>query len=98
MHIAVGSVMFARSLLVVAAFLATVPAHAGEMRPEDAKRFVAQGEKLKDTLCGAGHCPRTVLLSKASSPGAIFDLDGASADLHDRLRQLIGQIDARGLP
>jgi hypothetical protein len=41
MHIAVGSVMFARSLLVVAALLAVVPAHAGEMRPEDAKRFVA---------------------------------------------------------
>ena len=64
----------------------------------DARRFVAQGEKLKDILCGAGHCPRFALLSKASSPASIFDLDGASADLHDRLRQLIGQIDARGLP
>lgn len=64
----------------------------------DAQRFVAQGEKLKDVLCGAGHCPRTALLSKASSPASIFDLDGASPDLHDRLRQLIGQIDARGLP
>jgi len=41
MHIGVGFVMFARSLLVVAALLATLPAHAGEMRPEDAKRFVA---------------------------------------------------------
>jgi hypothetical protein len=38
------------------------------------------------------------VLSKPSSPGSIFDLDGASADLHERLRQLIGQIDARGLP
>jgi hypothetical protein len=64
----------------------------------DAQRFVAQGEKLKDILCGAGHCPRTALLSKASSPASVFDLDGASADLHERLRQLIGQIDARGLP
>jgi len=64
----------------------------------DAHRLVAQGEKLKDILCGAGHCPRVALLSKASSPASIFDLDGASADLHDRLRQLIGQIDARGLP
>jgi hypothetical protein len=34
-------VMFARSLLVVAALLATLPAYAGELRPEDAKRFVA---------------------------------------------------------
>ena len=41
MHTAVGSVMFARSLLVVAALLGVVPAHAGELRPEDAKRFVA---------------------------------------------------------
>ena len=64
----------------------------------DAQRFVAQGEKLKNILCGAGHCPRFALLSKASSPASVFDLDGTSADLHDRLRQLIGQIDARGLP
>ncbi|HTC97628.1 MAG TPA: alpha/beta hydrolase fold domain-containing protein [Bradyrhizobium sp.] len=64
----------------------------------DAKRFIVQGEKLKDILCGAGHCPRSALLSKASSPASVFDLDGTSADLHDRLRQLIGQIDARGLP
>jgi acetyl esterase/lipase len=64
----------------------------------DPPYFVAQGEKLKDVLCAAGHCPRTAVLSKPSSPGSIFDLDGASADLHERLRQLIGQIDARGLP
>jgi acetyl esterase/lipase len=64
----------------------------------DAKRLVIQGEKLKELLCGAGHCPRSALLNKASSPASIFDLDGSSADLHDRLRQLIGQIDARGLP
>ncbi len=64
----------------------------------DTPYFVAQGEKLKDVLCAAGHCPRTSVLSKPSSLGSIFDLDGASADLHERLRQLIGQIDARGLP
>ena len=64
----------------------------------DPPYFVAQGEKLKDVLCAAGHCPRTSVLSKPSSPGSIFDLDGASAELHERLRQLIGQIDARGLP
>ncbi|MBV8924182.1 MAG: carboxylesterase family protein [Bradyrhizobium sp.] len=64
----------------------------------DAQRLVAQGEKLKDLLCASGHCPRTALLSKPSSPASVFDLDGAGAVLHDRLRQLIGQIDARGLP
>lgn len=64
----------------------------------DAPGFIAQGQKLKDVLCAAGHCPRTSVLSTPSSPASVFDLDGASADLHERLRQLIGQIDARGLP
>jgi acetyl esterase/lipase len=64
----------------------------------DAPSFIAQGQKLKDVLCAAGHCPRTSVLTKPSSPASVFDLDGASADLHERLRQLIGQIDARGLP
>jgi acetyl esterase/lipase len=64
----------------------------------DQPRFVAEGEKLKDVLCGVGHCPRISLLTKPSSPASVFDLDGNSGDLHDRLRQLIGQLDARGLP
>lgn len=64
----------------------------------DARRFVVQGEKLKELLCNSGHCPRSALLSKPSSPASVFDLDGTSAELHERLRQLIGQIDARGLP
>jgi acetyl esterase/lipase len=64
----------------------------------DGPRFVAQGEKLKDMLCRAGHCPRFALLAKPGSPASVFDLDGSSGDLHERLRQLIGQIDARGLP
>jgi acetyl esterase/lipase len=64
----------------------------------DALRFIVQGEKLRQMLCGAGHCPRTAVLSKRSSPASVFDLDGAGADLHERLRQLISQIDARGLP
>jgi len=38
------------------------------------------------------------VLTKRGSPASVFDLDGSSGNLHDRLRQLIGQIDARGLP
>jgi hypothetical protein len=38
------------------------------------------------------------VLARRSSPASIFDLDGTSANLHERLRQLISQIDARGLP
>lgn len=64
----------------------------------DPPYFIAQGERLKDMLCAAGHCPRTAVLSTPSSPASIFDLDGASAELHERLQQLIGQIDARGMP
>lgn len=64
----------------------------------DAPRYVVQGEMLRKALCDAGHCPRTAVLGKPSSPASVFDLDGTSADLHERLRQLIGQLDARGLP
>jgi acetyl esterase/lipase len=64
----------------------------------DAPRFIVQGERLRKMLCDAGHCPRTAVFDKPSSLASVFDLDGASADLHERLRQLIGQLDARGLP
>jgi acetyl esterase/lipase len=64
----------------------------------DAPRFVVQGERLRTMLCDAGHCPRSVVLGQPSSLASVFDLDGTSADLHQRLRQLIGQLDARGLP
>jgi acetyl esterase/lipase len=65
----------------------------------DGPRRIAQGEKLKQSLCGAGHCARAVVLAeKPATPASVFDLDGVSADLHERVRQLIGQIDARGLP
>ena len=64
----------------------------------DAPAFIAQGERLKQQLCKSGHCPRSAVIATRSSPASIFDLDGMSGDLHERLRQLIGQIDARGLP
>jgi acetyl esterase/lipase len=64
----------------------------------DAPQFAVQGERLRKSLCDAGHCPRTAILGNPSSLASIFDLDGTSADLHERLRQLISQLDARGLP
>lgn len=57
-----------------------------------------RNEDLKKCMCDAGHCPRSVVLATPSNPGSGFDLDGASPDLHDRVRQLIAQLDARGLP
>jgi acetyl esterase/lipase len=64
----------------------------------DPPRLVAQGEKLKDSLCKAGHCPRTALLTNRGSPASVFDLDGSGGDLADRTRQLVSQIETRGLP
>jgi acetyl esterase/lipase len=64
----------------------------------DPPRLVAQGEKLKEVLCNAGHCPRTALFAKRDSPASIFDLDGPGDSLAARTKQLLRQIEARGLP
>lgn len=57
-----------------------------------------QNEEFEKALCNAGHCPRTAVLESPDTPASVFDLDGVSPDLHQRLRQMIGQLDARGLP
>jgi hypothetical protein len=44
--------MFARSLLVIAGLIAAIPAHAGELRGEEARRFVAG--KLFSYTCFEG--------------------------------------------
>jgi acetyl esterase/lipase len=64
----------------------------------DPPRLVAQGEKLKEVLCNAGHCPRTALLAKRDSPASVFDLDDSGDSLARRTKQLLRQIEARGLP
>jgi acetyl esterase/lipase len=64
----------------------------------DPPRLVAQGETLKDQLCNAGHCPRTALLTKPDSPASVFDLDGSGGSLAERTKQLLRQIETRGLP
>jgi acetyl esterase/lipase len=64
----------------------------------DPPPLVAQGEKLKDSLCKAGHCPRTAMLVNRGSPASVFDLDGSGGSLPERTRQLLSQIETRGLP
>ena len=64
----------------------------------DPPRLVAQAENLRERLCGAGHCPRTALLTSRDSPASVFGLDGAGGSLAERMRQLIEQIEMRGLP
>jgi acetyl esterase/lipase len=64
----------------------------------DPPDLVAQAEKLKQRLCGAGHCPRTAVLSSRFSPASVFGLDGTGESLAGRTQQLISQIQTRGLP
>jgi acetyl esterase/lipase len=64
----------------------------------DPPRLVTQGETLKAQLCNAGHCPRTALLTKPDSPASVFDLDGSGGSLAERTKQLLRQIETRGLP
>ncbi len=64
----------------------------------DPPRLVTQGEKLRQFLCEAGHCPRTAVLTSHDSPASIFETGGAKESLADKTRQLISQVEARGLP
>jgi acetyl esterase/lipase len=67
---------------------------------QDTPRLVAQGEKLKQLLCGVEHCPRTKILGKReSSLASAFGLDdGAGGNLVDPTLQLVREIETRGLP
>jgi hypothetical protein len=67
---------------------------------QETPRLVAQGEKLKQLLCGAEHCPRTKILGKReSSLASAFGLDdGADGNLVDPTLQLVREIETRGLP
>jgi len=47
----------------------------------DPANLVAQGETLKKTLCGAGHCPRSTLLRSRDGIAAAFGLDGSGDSL-----------------
>jgi acetyl esterase/lipase len=63
----------------------------------DPPRLVTQGETLNEFLCNAGHCPRTAVLTSHDSPASVFD-PGGTEGLADKTRQLISQVQARGLP
>lgn len=65
---------------------------------DDAANLVAQGETLKKTLCGAGHCPRGALLRSRDGIAAAFGLDGSGDSLAEPTLLLVHQLEARGLP
>ena len=64
----------------------------------DSPVLVAQAEDLKKRLCGAGHCPRTALLAGRVSPASVFGLDAGDKALANQMRELVEEIEARGLP
>ncbi|WP_311741549.1 alpha/beta hydrolase [Bradyrhizobium huanghuaihaiense] len=65
---------------------------------DDSAGLVAQGETLKKTLCGAGHCPRSALLRNRDGIAAAFGLDGSGDSLAEPTLLLVHQLEARGLP
>ncbi|MCS3728502.1 acetyl esterase/lipase [Bradyrhizobium betae] len=65
---------------------------------DDAAGVVAQGETLKKTLCGAGHCPRAALLRSRGGIAGAFGLDGSGDSLAEPTLLLVKQLEARGLP
>lgn len=64
----------------------------------DPANLIAQGEILKKTLCGAGHCPRSTLLRSRDGIAAAFGLDGSGDSLAEPTLLLVHQLEARGLP
>lgn len=64
----------------------------------DPADLVAQGEALKNELCGAGHCPRTTVLRSRDGIASVFGLDGSPDSLAEPTLQLVRQLEARGLP
>jgi len=65
---------------------------------DDSPGIVAQGETLKKTLCGAGHCPRSALLRSRDGIASAFGLDGSGDSLAEPTLLLVRQLEARGLP
>jgi acetyl esterase/lipase len=65
---------------------------------DDPASLIAQGEILKKTLCGAGHCPRSALLHSRDGIASAFGLDGSGDSLAEPTLLLVRQLEARGLP
>jgi acetyl esterase/lipase len=65
----------------------------------DPPRLVVQGEKLKELLCNsATHCPHTTVLRNRESLASVLGTDADGEGLAEPIRELIREIEARGLP
>ena len=65
----------------------------------DPPRLVAQGENLKELLCNsATHCPHTTVLRDRDSLPSVLETDDDGKGLAEPIRELVREIEARGLP
>lgn len=65
----------------------------------DPPRLVAQGEKLKELLChSATHCPHTTVLRNRDSLSSVLATDAPGESLAEPIRELVREIEVRGLP
>ena len=65
----------------------------------DPPRLVAQGENLKELLCNsATHCPHTTVLRDRESLPSVLETDDDGKGLAEPIRELVREIEARGLP
>ena len=66
---------------------------------QDPPRLVAEGETLKQRLCNSvTHCPRTTVLGYRESLASVFEVDASGGGLAQPTLELVGEIEARGLP
>jgi acetyl esterase/lipase len=64
----------------------------------DSPGLVAQGEKLKERLCNAGHCPRTIVLSGSDGLSSALTFDALDKGLAAPIEELVRELESRGLP
>ncbi len=65
----------------------------------DPPQLIAQGEKLKELLCkSATHCPHTTVLRNRDSLSSVLVTDTPGESLAEPLREMVREIEARGLP
>jgi acetyl esterase/lipase len=65
----------------------------------DPPRLVAQGEKLRELLCNSpAQCPHTTVLRGQEGLASLFEPDAPGEGLAEPIRELVREIEARGLP
>ena len=66
---------------------------------QDPPRLVAEGEKLKESLCNsATHSPHTTVLGNRESLASVFWGGASGGGLAQPTLELVREIEARGLP